>query len=34
MERFHDYMVEQEFAENTVKSFMGDLRMNRRRDGV
>jgi integrase/recombinase XerD len=30
MERFHDYMVEQEFAENTVKSFMGDLRILKR----
>ena len=25
MERFRDYMVEQEYAENTVKSFIGDL---------
>ena len=30
MERFHDYMVEQEYAENTVKSFMGDLRVLKR----
>ena len=25
MERFRDYMVHQEYAENTVKSFLGDL---------
>jgi len=30
MERFHRHMVEQEFAENTVKSFLGDLKLLRR----
>jgi integrase/recombinase XerD len=30
MAYFHDYMVQQEYAENTVKSFMGDLRILRR----
>jgi site-specific recombinase XerD len=30
MERFQRHMVEQEFAENTVKSFMGDLKLLRR----
>jgi integrase len=27
MERFHDHMVQQDYAENTVKSFLGDLRI-------
>lgn len=30
MERFGDYMVQQEYAENTVKSFLGDLRIFKR----
>jgi len=30
IERFQRHMVEQEFAENTVKSFMGDLKLLRR----
>jgi site-specific recombinase XerD len=30
MERFGDHMVQQEYAENTVKSFLGDLRILRR----
>lgn len=30
MERFHRHMVEQEFAENTVKSFLGDLKLLQR----
>lgn len=25
MERFHEHMVQQEYAENTIKSFLGDL---------
>jgi site-specific recombinase XerD len=30
MERFRDHMLQQEFAENTVKSFLGDLRILQR----
>jgi site-specific recombinase XerD len=30
MERFREHMVQQEFAENTVKSFLGDLRILKR----
>jgi len=30
MERFHDHMLELEFAENTIKSFLGDLRLLKR----
>ena len=30
MERFQDHLVQQRYAENTVKSFMGDLRILRR----
>ncbi len=30
MERFGDHMVQQEYAENTVKSFLGDLRILKR----
>ncbi len=30
MERFRDHMVQQEFAENTIKSFLGDLRILKR----
>jgi site-specific recombinase XerD len=30
MERFRDHMVQQEYAENTVKSFLGDLRILKR----
>jgi site-specific recombinase XerD len=29
-ERFRDHMVQQEYAENTVKSFLGDLRLLKR----
>ena len=30
MERFGDHMVQQDYAENTVKSFLGDLRILKR----
>jgi site-specific recombinase XerD len=30
MEGFRDYMIQQEYAENTVKSFLGDLRILKR----
>ena len=30
MERFRDHMIHQEYAENTVKSFLGDLRILKR----
>ena len=30
MERFQEHMVQQEYAENTVKSFLGDLRLLKR----
>ena len=30
MEHFRDHMLQQEFAENTVKSFLGDLRILQR----
>ncbi|HSR32214.1 MAG TPA: phage integrase N-terminal SAM-like domain-containing protein [Anaerolineae bacterium] len=30
MERFRDHMIQQEYAENTVKSFLGDLRILKR----
>jgi integrase/recombinase XerD len=30
MERFREHMVQQEYAENTVKSFLGDLRILKR----
>ncbi len=30
IEQFHDYMIQQEYAENTVKSFLGDLKILRR----
>ena len=30
MERFQEHLVQQRYAENTVKSFMGDLRILRR----
>jgi len=30
MDRFCDHMVQQEFAENTIKSFLGDLRILKR----
>jgi integrase/recombinase XerD len=30
MERFHDHMLQQDYAENTIKSFLGDLRILKR----
>jgi site-specific recombinase XerD len=30
MERFRDHMIQQEYTENTVKSFLGDLRLLKR----
>ena len=30
MEHFHDYMIRQDFAENTIKSFLGDLSLFQR----
>jgi site-specific recombinase XerD len=30
MEQFHNYMVQQEYADNTIKSFLGDLKILKR----
>lgn len=30
IEQFHDHMIQQEYAENTVKSFLGDLKILKR----